>query len=80
MKKQIEEKTVNKPVHETKFGACRVAIWKNESGFHSLTASRLYKDKDGNWRDSSSFDRDDIPQLIHALEAAYQWLYAPKAE
>ena len=53
---------------------------RNETGFHSLTVSRLYKDKEGNWRDSTSFDRDDVPQLIHALEAAYQWLYAPKAQ
>ena len=40
MKKQTEEKTAAKPVHETKFGACRVAIWKNETGFHSLAHPR----------------------------------------
>ena len=80
MKKTKEEiaPAKNKPVHEVRFGASRVTIWGNEKGYPSLTISRLYKDAEGKWHDATSFDRDNIPQLIKALDAAYEWLYANK--
>jgi hypothetical protein len=79
MKQKEHPTAARKPVHEIRFGASRIAIWRNESGYPSLTASRLYKDADGQWRDASSFDRDDIPQLIKALDAAYEWLFANRS-
>lgn len=68
----------NKPVHEVKIGRVRAAIWLNESEsgpFHSVTFSRLYKDKEGNWKDSVSFSRDDLPLLIKAADLAHTFLY-----
>jgi hypothetical protein len=72
------EQKANRPVHEVRFGVARAAIWKNASGFHTVSVSRLYKNAEGKWSDSSSFDRDDIPQLLKALDAAYCWIHTSK--
>ena len=59
-----------KPVHEVRSGRVRAAIWENETqnGLrHNVTFSRLYKDGD-QWKDSSSFGRDDLPLLIKVAD------------
>ncbi|MBL7224411.1 MAG: hypothetical protein ISS72_11205 [Candidatus Brocadiae bacterium] len=33
--------------------------------------SRRYKDKDGNWKSSQSFSRNEIPLAIYCLERAF---------
>jgi hypothetical protein len=66
------------PVHEVKFGKIRAAVWANEmeSGiWHSVTFSRLYKDKEGKWQDSDSFSREDLPLLIKAADQVHTFLY-----
>lgn len=68
----------NKPVGEFKVGRVRAAVWANESEsgpWHSVTFSRLYKDKDGNWQDSPNFSRDDLPLLMKAADQAHTFLY-----
>ena len=54
------------PVHELRLGRIRAAIWENDTQNgtrHNVTLSRLYKDGD-NWRDTTSFGRDDLPVTI----------------
>ena len=73
----------NKPVNEFKVGRVRAAVWANESEagpWHSVTFSRLYKDKDGNWKDSTSFSRDDLPLLMKAADQVHTFLYQQTAE
>lgn len=58
-----------RPVHEIRMGRIRAAIWPNqtESGVrHNVTISRLYKDGD-DWKDSTSFGRDDLPLVAQSL-------------
>lgn len=66
-----------KPVHEIRLGRIRAAIWGNQNGddvWFSVTVSRLYKD--GNqWKDSTSFRRDDLPIASKVLEMAYAWIW-----
>lgn len=69
---------MNKPINEFKVGRVRAAVWSNESEsgiWHSVTFSRLYKDKEGNWKDSTSFSRDDLPLLVKAADQAHTFLY-----
>ena len=60
-------------------GSCRAAIWENEirvngSAKTMLKASveRRYKDKDGSWKSSSSFSRNEIPLAVYVLEKAFE--------
>lgn len=65
-----------RPVHEVRFGAVRAAIWRNESQngpWYSVTLSRLYKDGD-QWRDSTSFGRDDLLLVAKASDCAHTWI------
>ena len=71
-----------RPVHEVRLGRVRAAIWENETengSRHNVTVSRLYKDGD-NWRDSTSFGRDDLPLLCKVLNSAHSWIFAQASE
>ena len=67
-----------KPTHEIKLGRIRAAIWANQTEdqdvWFNVTASRLYRDN-GDWKDTSSFGRDDLPIVTKALDMAYSWIW-----
>ena len=66
-----------RPVHEVRMGRIKAAIWENESDngtFYNVAISRLYKD--GNeWRDSTSFGREDLPLVAKVADRAHTWIY-----
>jgi len=67
-----------KPVHEIRVGLVRAAIWENDTQNgtrHNVTFSRLYRDSDGQWQDSSSFGREDLPLLQKVSDRAHSWIY-----
>lgn len=71
-----------RPVHEIRFGAVRAAVWRNESQngvWYSVTLSRLYKDGD-QWRDSTSFGRDDLLLVAKAADSAHTWIAGANEE
>ena len=43
-----------------------------------MTLSRLYKDGD-NWRDTTSFGRDDLPLLAKVADMAHSWIFQQAA-
>ena len=60
----------------------RGAVWDNstENGTRfNLTLSRLYKNADGKWRDSSSFGREDLPLVMKVCDLAFTWMYQTHA-
>jgi hypothetical protein len=66
-----------RPVHEIRLGRIKAAVWENETQngiMHNVTFSRLYKDGK-NWRDSSSFGRDDLPLLSKVADRVHTWLF-----
>ena len=66
-----------KPIQQFKLGRIRGAVWENstERGkMFNLTLSRLYKTNDGNWGDSSSFGRDDLPLVMKVCDLAINWM------
>ena len=68
----------NKPAHEVRFGRIRGTVWKNEteSGtFHNVAFSRLYKDDAGEWKDSATYSRDDLPLLQKVADLLHTWLF-----
>jgi hypothetical protein len=67
----------NRPVHEIRLGRIRAAIWQNETDngtFYNVTISRLYKDGD-DWKDSSSFGRDDLPLVAKVCDQVHTWIF-----
>ena len=68
-----------KPLKSFAAGGVRAALWENEirvngSSKTMLKASveRRYKDKDGTWKSSQSFSRNEIPLAIYCLEKAFE--------
>jgi hypothetical protein len=75
--------TKQKPEHEIRLGKIRATIWANEleNGVrYSVTLSRLYKNDEGHWRDSTSFGREDLPLLGKVLDMAHTWLYEQRSD
>jgi len=66
-----------RPVHEIRMGRVRAAIWENDTQNgtrHNVTFSRLYRDGE-QWKDSSSFGRDDLPLLAKVADQVHTWVY-----
>lgn len=67
-----------RPVHEIRFGRIKVAIWVNQGAngpWHSVQVCRIYKDDQSVWKQSDSFNRDDLPLVCKALDQAHTWIY-----
>jgi hypothetical protein len=67
-----------RPVHTVRLRNVRATIWANdtETGVrYNTTVSRIYKGpKDGEWRTSDSFGRDDLLLLSKVLDIAHTWI------
>ena len=72
-----EEK--QKPAQTWRFGGVKGSLWVNKSEKDgrevvnkTLSVSRTYKDKSGEWKESHSYDiAKDLPRLIAVAQAAY---------
>lgn len=80
---QQQREATNRPVHEVRLGRIRAAVWANstEVGIrYNVTVSRLYKDeKSGEWRDSQSYGRDDLPLVGKVCDLAHTWIYEQRS-
>lgn len=70
---------MGQPLKKISAGQVSAAIWENDMAIDGrnvkvLKASveRRYKDRDGNWKSSSSFGRNEIPLAIYCLEKAFE--------
>lgn len=66
-----------KPVQKFRAGAISCALWENDIRVGNLTkpvlkctVERRYKDKDGEWKSTGSYGRNEIPLVIHCLQRA----------
>lgn len=77
-----------KPVAKFKAGQVSAAIWKNEIQVKNgkqvtvlkATVQRRYRDKDGQWKSSGSFSRNEIPLAIYVLEKAFEHMIEGQKE
>jgi hypothetical protein len=73
----------NKPAHDFRIGRIKVAIWPNKSPkndtWYNVTVVRSYKDAD-EWKDTSSFRRDDLPVVSKAMDMAYAWIWEQEVQ
>ncbi|TWU56006.1 hypothetical protein [Rubripirellula reticaptiva] len=70
-------KTKTRPVHEVRLGVVKAAIWANDTDNgvrHNVTVSRIYKDGE-EWKDSTSFGRDDLPLVAKVCDQAHTWIF-----
>ena len=73
----MSTKTKARPVHEIRIGRIKAAIWGNETQNgtrHNVSISRIYKDGD-EWKDSTSFGRDDLPLVAKVVDRAHDWIF-----
>lgn len=68
-------KTGNGPVKKYQFGNVTVNVWENRVGngkdsfvSQSISITKSFKDKEGNWKNSESFQYKEIPFIIMALD------------
>ena len=69
-----------KPVAKFIAGQISAALWENEIVVKSgkkakmlkTTVQRRFKDKDGQWKSSSSFNRNEIPLAIYCLKKSFE--------
>jgi hypothetical protein len=67
------------PLARFRAGAMSCALWENEIAVNGTTktalkasVSRRYKDRDGSWKSSQSFSRNEIPLAVYCLEKAFE--------
>ncbi|PQA86028.1 hypothetical protein [Hyphococcus luteus] len=79
MTTNINNKPAQKPAMTLTDGALKAAIWRNEKedgAFYSVTFSRTYKDKDGNYADAASFSGAELLRLSKLADRAYTEAHA----
>ena len=77
------KKTEEKNLPEAKFRAGPVCatVWKNtgmqdgkETEYKTVSFERSYKDRDGQWKSTSSLRVNDIPRAEVVLKKAFEYL------
>ena len=75
------------PVKKFSAGTISCAIWENEAvvagkkvGILKATIERRYRDKDGTWKSSGSFSRNEIPLAVFCLVQAYATMLGESGE
>jgi len=72
--------TGQRPVAKFTAGQVSAAIWENEVTTKAgrqvtmlkATVERRYRDRDGQWKSSSSFARNEIPLAIYCLQKSFE--------
>lgn len=66
--KQAEKEVKKGKITNYGFYPVRVAVFEKDERNINIKIERTYKDKDGNYQNSSSLFIDDIPKLISTLQ------------
>jgi hypothetical protein len=66
--------TANPPVAKIRVGLVSASIWErvSEKGrFYAVTLERRYRDRDGKWKTSHSYDAGDLLSLAKTADLAH---------
>jgi hypothetical protein len=73
------------PVKKFGAGSVSCALWENDAVVNGnkvqilkATIERRYRDKDGQWKSSGSFSRNEIPLAIYCLQKAFEAMVEEK--
>ena len=78
-----------KPAHKVELGRIRAAVWANSTkkGLrYNVTFTRSYlaeqktPDAKSDWKESTSFGREDLPLVSKAADLAYAWIENKNSE
>ncbi len=77
----------NQPEATFRYGACSASVFINEATrkdgttfeVRRVVLQRSYKDDQGRWQVTSSFDVNDLPRLILAAQDAYRHCTAARS-
>jgi hypothetical protein len=77
---EVKKMAGQKPTAKFKAGQVSAALWENEittknghkATILKATVERRYRDKDGNWKSSGSFSRNEIPLAMYCLQKAFE--------
>ena len=73
-KKNEKSETKNPPALKVRVGLITASIWENTNDkgtFHNVTFERRYKDAEGNWHSSQSYNASDLLELAKAADLAH---------
>jgi len=68
---------MTQPIKKYKAGSVRATVWENEvdtGKYQTISIERVYQDKEGNWKNSSSFRLGDLPKVTAMVQKIYQEL------
>jgi hypothetical protein len=75
------------PVAKFRAGQVSSALWENQVQVKGAavtmlkaTVQRRYKDRNGEWKSSASFGRNEIPLAIHCLQKAFEKIIEMQSE
>ncbi len=75
------------PVAKFRAGQVSSALWENQIQVKGAavtilkaTVQRRYKDRNNEWKSSTSFSRNEIPLAIHCLQKAFEKIIEIQSE
>ena len=78
---------MTQPIEKFVAGQVSAALWENEITIGNGTATilkatvqRRYKDKNNEWKSTTSFSRNEIPLAIHCLQKAFEKIIEQNGE
>ena len=70
--------TTNRPDKSFRIGNVKGSIWKkvtdDQRVFYNTKLVRSYKDKDGNWQETDTYDHADLLCVAEVARLASDWL------
>jgi hypothetical protein len=75
--------TSNQPADNVRLGAVQAAIWRNTDSEgrtrYSVTFEKRYRDQNGDWLSTNSFNRDELLTLAKAADIANSRIFELQA-
>jgi hypothetical protein len=75
------------PIKKYSAGSISCALWENEAQVNGrtvqilrATVERRYKDRDGTWKSSGSFSKNEIPLVVFCLVRAFATMVGEKGD
>jgi len=75
------------PIEKFRAGQVTCALFANEITVEGkqhrilkAAIGRRYKDRNGNWKTSQSFSRNEIPLAVYVLQKAFEYMIEKKPE